>query len=124
MTPNDIEDALADDEKITPSPRLLSSVMAAVHSEAAAPRPLEFPWLRALPGLLATIAALAVATWYGVGSLRDSAASAALDMDLRELMAVAAGFGLQWIALAVAVTVVSLWLPLRLTRPRASPLSA
>jgi hypothetical protein len=121
MTPDDIERALADDDGIAVSPEFLTSVMAAVQREAAAPRALEFPWLRALPGLLATIAALAVATWYGIGALSDPAASAALDTDLRELMAVAARFGIQWILVAVAVTIVSLWLPLRLTRARISP---
>lgn len=113
---DDIERMLADEDEITPSPALLTSVMAAVEREAAVPPPLEFPWLRALPGLLATIAALAVATWRGIGSLSDPAAVAAFDEELRRLLVLAAGLGLQWVMLAVAVTLVSVLLPLSVTR--------
>jgi hypothetical protein len=111
---DDIERLLGDEDEITPSARFLPAVMDAVQREAAAPRPLEFPWLRALPGLVATVAALAVATWHGIGSLSDPATSAVLAEELRELMALAAGVGLQWVVLAIAVTIVSALLPLRL----------
>jgi hypothetical protein len=120
VKPDDLERLLADEDEITPSSSFLTSVMAAVHREAAAPRALEFPWLRALPGLLATIAALAVATWQGIASLSDPGASAVLDAELGEVMTAAAGLGLQWVALAAIVTIVSVWLPLRLRVARST----
>jgi len=112
---DDIERLLADDDEITPSSRFLRAVMDAVQREATAPRPLEFPWLRALPGLVATITALAVATRHGIGAWSDPASMAVFDEELRQIMALAAGLGLQWVVLAVAVTIVSALLPLRLT---------
>lgn len=118
---DDIERLLADEDEITPSSRFLPAVMDAVQGEAAAPRPLEFPWLPALPGLVATVAALVVATWHGIGSLSDPATGAVLDEEVRQLVALGASLGLQWIVLAVAVTIVSVLLPLRLTRARISP---
>lgn len=115
---DEIEHLLANDDEITPSARFLPSVMETVEREAAAPRPLEFPWVRALPGLLATIAALAVAIWDGIGSLRDPATIALFDEQLRQLTVLGDNIGLQWIALAIAITIVSVTLPLKLTRVR------
>jgi hypothetical protein len=113
---DDIERILADDEEIAPSSGFLISVMKAVELEAAAPVPLRFPWKRAWPGLLATIAALAVALWNGIGSLRDPATLAVLDDRLRQLMVFAADLGLQWVILALAVPIISVLLPLSMTR--------
>jgi hypothetical protein len=49
--------------------------------------------------------------WNGVGMLNDPVATAALEEKLGQLMAMAAGLGASWVALGVAVTVASLWLP-------------
>lgn len=122
MTHDDIERILADDDTMTPSAGFLTSVMEAVGREAAAPSPLKFPWVRALPGLLATIAALAVAIWHGIGSLTNPASFAVFDQQLRQLAALAAGMGLHWVLFAVAITILSVMLPLRLTRVRNSAL--
>ena len=43
-------------EEIIPSSGFVSSVMDAVHQQAAAPPPIPFPWKRALPGLIASLA--------------------------------------------------------------------
>lgn len=115
---DDIERILADEDTITPSAGFSASVMAAIERDAVAPPPLEFPWLRALPGFLATIAALAVAVWQGMGVLGDPAAIAVFDEQLRELVAVATGMALDWIFLALAITIVSAMLPLSLMRVR------
>lgn len=122
MTHDDLERLLADEDEITPSSRLLTSVMEAVEREAAAPPPLEFPWLRALPGLVAAIAALAVGMWNALAAWSDPAAIAVLGEELRRFTALAADLGLQWVVLALAITLVSVLLPLRLTRhiPRTS----
>lgn len=50
----EIEAALhPDQDVILPSSGFADSVMTAIHREAAAPAPIPFPWLRALPGLAA-----------------------------------------------------------------------
>lgn len=113
---DDIDRILADEEHVTPSPGFLDSVMKAVEVEAAAPRSSAFPWLRALPGLLAMVAAFAVATWHGISLLRDPAAMAVFDQQLGQLTSAAAGIGLQWITVAVAITIVSMMLPSCLVR--------
>jgi hypothetical protein len=115
---DDIERILADEEGISPSPNFLASVMAAVEREATAPKPLAFPWIRALPGFLAAFAALAVAVWNGIGSLNDPASLTAFGEQLRQFSVLATGVGLYWILLAVAITLVSLLVPLGLTRAR------
>jgi hypothetical protein len=114
MKDDELERILADDATIAPSAEFSSSVMAAVEREAAAPPALEFPWSRALPGFVATTAALAVAIWQGIDSLNAEQA--------RQLLALATGMELHWLLLAVAITVLSVTLPLKLTRPpRAAP---
>ena len=116
MNDDDIERVLADEEQIRPSSRLLTSVMQAVEREAA-PRA-AFPWVRALPGLLAAIISVAREIWTGLGLFGDPAAVAALHADLRSVTTLAADFGLQWITLAAAITIVSVLLPLKLARIR------
>jgi hypothetical protein len=116
MMHDDVERILADEDTITPSARFLPSVMAAVQLEAAAPHPLEFPWFRAAPGFLATIAAFAAATWHGIGLLKDPAFIAAFGEQTRELTLLATGMGLHWLLLAVAITILSVMLPLSLMR--------
>ena len=113
---DEIERILADEDTITPSARFLISVMDAVEREAAVSQPLKFPWARALPGLLAMIAAFTVAIWQGIGSLRDPASFAALTEQVRQLTVLATGMGLHWVLFAVAITILSVMLPLSLTR--------
>jgi hypothetical protein len=118
MNPDDIDEILANEAEITPSPEFLASVMRAVRREATSLPPLKFPWRRALPGFLATFVALARAIWDLVGFLRDAASFAVVREQLDHVAALAAGFGLQWILLAVVVTVVSLALSLKLVGGR------
>ena len=117
---DDIERLLADEDEITPSAGFMASVMEAVEREATSPPPLEFPWLRALPGFLAMTAALAAATWHGIGSLSDPAQLEAFAAQVRQITVFAASIGLQWTLLAVAITLVSVMLPLGLVRSRTS----
>ena len=113
---DDIDRLLGADDGITPSSGFLRAVMAAVEREAAAPRPLAFPWLRALPGFAATLAALFAATWNAIGVFRDPAAAAEFAEQLRRLALLADAAGLQWIALAAAITVGAAMLPAGLLR--------
>jgi hypothetical protein len=118
MNPDDIDQVLAHEKDISPSPDFLASVMRAVRREATSLPPLKFPWRRALPGFLATFVALARTIWDLVNFLRDAASYAVIKEQLDHLAALAAGFGLQWILLAAVVTVVSLALSLKLVGGR------
>jgi hypothetical protein len=61
MTDADLDRALCTEcDSILPSSGFAAAVMAAVVHEATAPAPIPFPWKRALPGLAAVIAAVAL----------------------------------------------------------------
>ncbi|NOX69636.1 MAG: hypothetical protein GXP15_10650 [Gammaproteobacteria bacterium] len=117
---NDIDRLLTDEDKVTPSSKFLESVMAAVEREAAARRPIEFPWFRALPGIVAMIVALAVAMWSGIGALNEPGTIVAVDERVLQLTVFATGIGLHWILLATLITVVSVILPSSLMNIRNS----
>jgi hypothetical protein len=53
-------DRILSEEEILPSAGFTASVMQAVHSEAAAPPPIPFPWKRAFLGIAAAALTL---TW-------------------------------------------------------------
>ncbi len=67
MQPTRMDRILASEEPIVPTSGFLSAVMERVEQEAAAPKPIPFPWKRALPGF-ALIAA--VFGWLGVDLVR------------------------------------------------------
>ena len=104
-----IEAILASKEDLIPSSGFLASVMERVQEEAVAPRPIPFPWKRAIPGILAISGVFA---WGAVKFFRQGLPilnsttlplphlPAALDIPVE-----AAG----WVALALAVTLLS-WL--------------
>jgi hypothetical protein len=114
VTPDDIDRILAGDEDVLPSSGFEISVMEAVVKEATAPPPLEFPWLRALPGFIALLVVLAVAIWIGIGTLNDPSAGADLEEGLRALYGKRPEIG--WAVLTAVMTIVSAVLPLRLIR--------
>ncbi len=59
LTEADLDRALSSgSDSILPSSGFALSVMTAVREEAAAPAPIPFPWKRAVPGLIAVVAAL------------------------------------------------------------------
>jgi hypothetical protein len=66
LTPETNHDAidaiLADEEELIPSSGFLAATMERVREEAAMPKPIPFPWLRALPGI---VLAVAVLCWCG-----------------------------------------------------------
>jgi hypothetical protein len=59
ITAADLDAALASEaDNILPSSGFADNVMAAVYHEATVPAPIPFPWKRAIPGLVAAVAAV------------------------------------------------------------------
>lgn len=58
MREHELDYILSREREIVPSAQFTRSVMNTVRSEAAAPPPIPFPWLRALPGLAAGVLAV------------------------------------------------------------------
>ncbi len=114
MNPDDIDHILTTEERIKPSPDFLASVMRAVRRQAASLPPLKFPWLRLLPAILATFAAIMRVVLDLVGFLNEPDVLAAFKDQLQEFADVAAQFGVQWIVLAIVITTLSLMLSIRL----------
>ncbi|MGE4070869.1 MAG: hypothetical protein AB7E72_06800 [Lysobacterales bacterium] len=108
MKATDIDRILASEEHISPSPDFLGAVMKAVEREAAFEKKLQFPWLRALPGLVAMVVALIAALGHGFGALRDPSTLTTIGDQLGQLSILATEIGLQWIALALAMTMISI----------------
>jgi hypothetical protein len=63
----ELDAMLASEEEIRPSSGFLAAVMERVEEEASAPKPIPFPWLRALPGVVAVVG---VFGWMGVELVR------------------------------------------------------
>ena len=124
MKPNQIEQILANEKKIEPSPGFAHAVMSAVHREATSLPPLKFPWLRALPGFMAMLVALGAAMWNVAGTLNDPAAATTLTGQWAQAAAFASGYGLQWIALAAVVALIATSLPSVLVRGAVTPPSS
>ena len=58
MRQHELDHILSREKEIVPSAKFTASVMDAIRSEAAAPPPISFPWVRALPGLIVGAIAL------------------------------------------------------------------
>lgn len=120
MTDRDLEDILGAEAQFEPSAGFTAAVMRAVHREATTPPPIRFPWVLALPGLMAWVLTLALAIAL---PLYDSGPPAApafrlwlnfswIQPTLDLLKHLEAG----WIVLAVLLTIVCVGFPLRLIR--------
>ena len=68
-----IDRILAAEEELIPSSGFLAATMERVREEAACPKPIPFPWLRALPGI---VLAVAVLGWCGFEMVRAGLSSA------------------------------------------------
>src|SRR5580704_6944424 len=64
---------LVAEEELIPSSGFLAATMERVREEAACPKPIPFPWLRALPGI---VLAVAVLGWCGFEVVRAGLRSA------------------------------------------------
>lgn len=114
-----LDRALSEDrESLLPSLGFADSVMAAVTSEG--PGPLRFPWKRALPGLMAGIAALAgfAGLWIWVLERAPAARSAGPALGWTAMLATVVHDALRpdtsWVLAALLIPVVTLWLMRRL----------
>jgi hypothetical protein len=104
-----IDAILATEEDLIPSSGFLASVMVSVHEEARLPKPIPFPWKRALPGILLTsgVVGLGAVELFRLGlpavgwiSLIPQHLNAAIEQPLEQ-----AG----WVALALGASLLS-WL--------------
>ncbi|HEX4824067.1 MAG TPA: hypothetical protein VFV19_07120 [Candidatus Polarisedimenticolaceae bacterium] len=95
MKPEEIDRILAEKDDLVPSSGFTDAVMDAVRREAATPPPIPFPWKRAWPVVVAGAAALALVPAVVV---IEAAAPSPLRVPPE----------LGWIALAAAVTLVSI----------------
>jgi hypothetical protein len=116
MTRDDLDRILSKEQEIIPSSGFVVSVMDTVRRETAAPRPIPFPWKRALPGLSAAGIALMSVLVVGVVLLRGTATR---PLPAGLLSAFALIFqcwktvGASWIALALLLSFASVRLSSR-----------
>jgi hypothetical protein len=82
MTVDELDRILGSEEPLEPSSGLSASVMDAVREEARTPEPLPFPWRRAIPGIVACLALLAVGI--AVAALTDPPPGAIGGVELLE----------------------------------------
>ena len=83
MRPDEIDYILSREDEILPSSGFTVSVIDAVRREAAAPPPIPFPWMRALPGLvvagfvlaLVLVAVVVVSAQLGTGPVLQPSTS-------------------------------------------------
>jgi hypothetical protein len=62
-----LDSILGTEEELAPSSGFVSAVMERVREEAAAPKPIPFPWKRVMPGAVVAIGGL---VWIGVEVVR------------------------------------------------------
>jgi hypothetical protein len=116
----EIDRILSREDEILPSSGFAVSVMDAVRREAAAPPPIPFPWMRALPGLVVAGFALArvlVAGVVAIAQLGKATApppSMSLPSVLAPIFQGNMGSAAIWTVLALLVTWVSVKLSMRL----------
>jgi len=126
MSYDELDHILSREEEILPSSGFATSVMEAVRREAATPPPIPFPWKRALPLLIGTGVALAVALVAGivvVARWGGTATSMELSLPLMSVLRrtleggliVAAG----WVVLALLLTLASVTFSMRIASDRA-----
>lgn len=104
-----IDPILAGEEELIPSSGFLAATMERIHEEAACPKPIPFPWLRALPGI---VVALVMLGWCGFELIRAAVASSR-EISFTDLhMAAASWHALEpagWVGVALAASLLS-WL--------------
>lgn len=114
MEPGEMDKILGNEEELVPTSGFLMAVMERVREEATAPAPLAFPWKIAVPGM---ILATAVLGWGGFVLVRTALpALRGLSISAGQMPVRLAG-ALQsagWVALALAISLVSSWFSRRL----------
>jgi hypothetical protein len=115
---DEIERILDGEDEILPSSGFAASVMEAVHRDVIKLPPLAFPWRRAIPGVVALLAAYGMATWRFIVALNNKTPNVLFDEQLHQLFGVSMRSEIQWVIIAIALTIMSVLLPLRLMRGR------
>ena len=111
LTEADLDRALSPaGDSILPSSGFALSVMAAVHEEAAALAPIPFPWKRAVPGLIAVVAAIGLLLATIPAILRSLASQPAAPVPWHIAAPVLAhnGSGATWISASLVLCLVCL----------------
>lgn len=114
---DELDYIVSGEEEIVPTSGFVASVMEAIQQEAEAPRPIAFPWGRAVPGLVALGAVFAMLVAAVVEGMRMPAeawrtSSATLASWQRIFLQPDMG----WIALTLLLTIFSVFFSIRLTR--------
>jgi hypothetical protein len=102
-----IDRILAAEEELIPSSGFLAATMERVRDEAATPKPIPFPWLRALPGI---VLAIAVLGWCGFELVRAGLRSAREIPFAQTHLTVVNAHALEpvgWVVVALAVPMLS-----------------
>lgn len=115
-----IDRALVENDPLVPSSGFLSAVMERVQEESIAPKPIPFPWKRAMPGL-ALVAGTLVWLVYetirmalaGALSIGFRASSSAIHLPAHTLQALNS---VLWIGVAAAISLTSWGMARRLAR--------
>ena len=98
-----IDAILGGEEELIPSSGFLAATMERVREEAACPKPIPFPWLRALPGIVVVVAVLG---WCGFELVRAGSASArefaSVQMHWPAVSASRRSGAAGWVAMALA----------------------
>ena len=126
MIDDNLDRILSQEEPIVPSSGFTARVMEAVEREATEPAPIRFPWMRALPGLIACLALASVLIVSFAESLRHSSVSAAGWMATSRLLPMLRqnldGSGTlaltAWLVLALVLSLGTMQLALRIAGAR------
>lgn len=108
---------LASEEELFPSSGFTASVMDRIQEEARTPAPIRFPWKRAIPGIVLTAG---VFGWGAVVFVRQAIPAVRAFSFTEPQVSIPTGGHFEeagWIALALAISAVSLLLCRRLANP-------
>jgi len=115
MKDDEIDRILSHEDDISPSSGFVASVMEFARAEAATPPPIPFPWARALPGLVAGVAALTTLAVAIVRGWWAAAPSSSMATDsLPMLASLAASPEVIWILAASLLAFAAVRVSLRL----------
>jgi len=120
---DDLDRMLSREEELLPSSGFTDSVMDTIWREAVTPRPIPFPWMRALPGLVAGAFALVTAV-VTVVTLSGAAAqdlSASSTPAIEALWRTAAQARADLVGFALLLTLGSVAVSMHLSARRARP---
>jgi hypothetical protein len=117
MMRDELDRIISEQDEIMPSSGFVSSVMEAVRQESAAPKPIPFPWMRALP-VFAALGLVLTMVIAGLVQVTRMPATAAQTWTLPPVVASAvhalAQANAGWIAFALLLTLLSTVFSIRL----------